>query len=75
MPFNVRLALKDTSLPSGGGPDGKQPMGVLSGTPVGYSTLAMQRRADLYPPVSDKFPPVLQFEPDRWDHWTPKAWT
>lgn len=34
VPFNVRLALKDTTLPRGGGPDGSQPIGVLKGTPI-----------------------------------------
>jgi cytochrome P450 len=75
VPYNVRMALKDTTLPTGGGPDGTQPIGVLAGTPIGYSTLVMQRRADLYPPTSRSFPPPDAFAPDRWDSWTPKSWT
>jgi cytochrome P450 len=39
VPFNVRAALKDTTLPHGGGNDGMQPLGILKGTPIGYSTL------------------------------------
>ena len=39
VPFNVRLALCDTTLPHGGGPDGLSPIGVLKDTPIGYSTL------------------------------------
>jgi len=74
VPFNLRMALKDTSLPSGGGEDGKQPIGVLKDNPIGYSTLAMQRRSDLYPPVSSGFPPVDEFVPERWDNWIPKSW-
>lgn len=74
VPFNVRLALKDTTLPHGGGADGNQPMGVLKDNPVGYSTLAMQRRPDLYPPPSSGFPPILEFVPERWDNWIPKSW-
>jgi cytochrome P450 len=74
VPFNVRLALKDTTLPFGGGPDGSQPLHVLKDTPIGYSTLLMQRRADLYPPVTEKFPDVETFSPDRWLHWQPKPW-
>lgn len=75
IPFNVRLALKDTTLPHGGGPTGNSPIGILKGTPISYSTLAMQRRPDLYPPPSSGFPAVDEFVPERWDGWYPKAWT
>ena len=44
-------------------------------TPVGYSTFILQRREDIYPPASTGFPDYLDFVPERWDHWTPKAWT
>lgn len=71
VPFNVRLALHDTTLPHGGGPDGFSPIGVLKDTPIGYSTLVMQRREDLYPPGSKP----LEFNPDRWYTWQPKHWT
>ncbi|KAB8303191.1 hypothetical protein EYC80_004638 [Monilinia laxa] len=67
VPFNVRLALKDTTLPLGGGPDGLSPIGILKDTPIGYSTLIMQRREDLTPDV-------LAFNPDRWLTWQPKPW-
>jgi cytochrome P450 len=75
VPFNVRFALQDTTLPVGGGPDGTQPVGIPKGTPIGYSTLVMQRRPDIYPPPESGFPPVDQFVPERWDSWTPKSWT
>ncbi|TEA12492.1 Cytochrome P450 52A13 [Colletotrichum sidae] len=75
VPFNVRLALKDTTLPVGGGPDGTLPLAVCKDTPIGYSTLLMQRREDLYPPVSKKFPHPSEFSPERWYHWQPKPWT
>ena len=39
VPFNVRGALKDTTLPRGGGPDGSEPIGILKDTPIGYSTI------------------------------------
>ncbi|KAI2615638.1 cytochrome P450 52A11 [Hypoxylon sp. NC1633] len=52
VPFNVRTALRDTTLPRGGGPDGTLPLPLLKGTPIGYSTMVMQRRADLYPAAS-----------------------
>ncbi|KAK3175054.1 hypothetical protein OEA41_002300 [Lepraria neglecta] len=75
VPFNVRMSLHDTTLPTGGGPDGTQPIGVLKDTPIAYSALYMQRREDLFPPASDGFPHVLTYCPERWDKWTPKSWT
>ncbi|KUI54094.1 Cytochrome P450 52A13 [Cytospora mali] len=74
VPFNVRFALKDTTLPRGGGPDGTQPLAVLKDTAIGYTTLAMHRRPDLYPPVSEDFRPVDEFSPERWYIWQPKPW-
>jgi cytochrome P450 len=74
VPFNVRLALKDTTLPRGGGPDGLSPVGVLKDTPIAYSTLVMQRRADLYPLPSETFAHPDKFEPGRWDTWQPRPW-
>jgi len=71
VPFNTRSALQDTRLP---GKPGQPDIIVLEGDTVTYSTMAMQRRADLYPPVSEKFADPGLFSPDRWDHWTPKAW-
>jgi len=69
VPYNVRFALNDTTLPTGGGKDGQQPIGILKGTPIGYSTLVMQRREDLYPPVSSGFPAIDKFVPGRWENW------
>ncbi|KAI9053821.1 hypothetical protein LZ554_002769 [Drepanopeziza brunnea f. sp. 'monogermtubi'] len=78
VPFNVRLALKDTTLPHGGGPDGLSPVGVLKDTPIGYSTLLMQRRPDLTPSLTlsdGKSVEVKDFSPERWESWQPKPWT
>ncbi|KZM23844.1 heme binding [Ascochyta rabiei] len=75
VPYNVRVALTDTTLPTGGGPQGDQPIGVLAGTPIGYSTLVMQRRRDLYPAASTGFADPTLFVPERWDSWTPPSWT
>jgi len=83
VPFNVRLCLKDTTLPHGGGSTGLEPVGVLKDTPIGYSTLVMQRREDLYPShmPSPGDPSTmipfnhLEFNPSRWQTWQPKPWT
>lgn len=74
VPYNVRVALEDTTLPRGGGPEGLDPIAILKDTPIGYSTFIMQRRADIYPPTSADFPHYLEFCPERWDSWQPKHW-
>ncbi|KAL1956509.1 hypothetical protein VTO42DRAFT_7072 [Malbranchea cinnamomea] len=81
VPFNVRHSLVDTTLPRGGGPDGSLPIGVPRDTRILYSTMAMQRRPELYdpPPSSSRgdapyYDPRL-FCPDRWvSGWQPKPW-
>ncbi|EEP76197.1 hypothetical protein UREG_01046 [Uncinocarpus reesii 1704] len=82
VPFNVRHSLVDTTLPRGGGPDGLSPIGVPADTRIIYSTMAMQRRRDLYPapplpgekPSQPYFDPLL-FHPERWTSgWQPKPW-
>ncbi|KAJ5287128.1 cytochrome p450 protein [Penicillium angulare] len=71
IPYNVRMAFHDTTLPRGGGPDGNQPVAIAKNTPIAYSTLTMQRRADLYPP---DHPHPNIFSPERWEGWQPKSW-
>ena len=71
LPFNVRMALRDTTLPRGGGPDGNDRVAVCKDTPVAYSTLLLQRRPDLYPP---HLPDPAVFAPERWEQWQPKPW-
>lgn len=79
VPFNVRTSLTDTTLPRGGGPDGTQPIGIPKDTAIGYSTLIMQRRRDLYPAISEDFPyDPLEWVPERWATWQPRqhgGWT
>ncbi|KAH6621104.1 cytochrome P450 [Chaetomium sp. MPI-SDFR-AT-0129] len=90
VPYNLRAALQDTTLP---GREGQPDIGVLKGDIVVYSTLAMQRRRDLYPEewatakVEEKGRGLAVDEevggladpgvfcPERWERWTPKAWT
>jgi cytochrome P450 len=72
VPFNIRYALNDSTLP---GIKGQPDISVVQGDAVIYSTLAMQRRADLYPPTSPTFADPAIFSPERWDNWSPKAWS
>jgi len=65
------MALRDTTLPRGGGPDGNDRVAVCKDTPVAYSTLLLQRRPDLYPP---HLPDPAVFAPERWEQWQPKPW-
>ncbi|KAK7752037.1 hypothetical protein SLS62_006001 [Diatrype stigma] len=78
VPYNLRAALEDTTLPPPSSPllGGQQqpPISVVEGDVVIYSTLAMQRNADNYPPVSEVFADPAEFSPERWESWTPKPW-
>jgi cytochrome P450 len=75
VPYNMRNALVDTTLPRGAGPFGLDPVGVKANTAIGYSPLIMQRRRDLYPPISETFPyDPADWVPERWATWTPKSW-
>ncbi|KAI4236713.1 MAG: hypothetical protein L6R40_006057 [Gallowayella cf. fulva] len=66
LPYNVRWSSRDTTLPRGGGPDGTQPIGIEKNTGIGYSTIFLHRRPDLYPDSPD--PPDPQtFCPERWE--------
>ncbi|KAG9505266.1 hypothetical protein J7337_002233 [Fusarium musae] len=71
IPFNMRIALDDTSLPRGGGSDGNQFISVKKDTIIAYTPLVMMRRNDLYPATynnGDKFPDPNTFDPERWLH-------
>ena len=61
VPIDGRRALKDTTIPAGGGPNGDKPIYVRKGTHVDYSVYVMQRRKDLWGQDAD------EFRPDRWD--------
>ncbi|KAF8538051.1 cytochrome P450 [Trichophaea hybrida] len=69
VPFNIRVSLKDTYLPLGGGESGLEPVGIPAGTRCAYSAMVMQRREDIFGPDSH------EFKPERWDKWSPKPWT
>ncbi|KAK5138660.1 hypothetical protein LTR04_004310, partial [Oleoguttula sp. CCFEE 6159] len=60
VPGNSRRAQVDTSLPLGGGPDGRSPVYVRAGQQVDYSVHVMHRRKDLW--GAD----AAAFRPERW---------
>lgn len=60
VPFNHRFATKDTSIPSGGGPDGKSPVFVKKGMKVTYSVAVTHRRKDIWGEDAE------EFRPERW---------
>ena len=69
IPFNMCVALQDSTLPRGGGPDGDHPIEVAKNTIIAYAPICMQRRNDLYPatyPNGTPFPNPQLFEPERW---------
>lgn len=61
VPGNNRIAMKDTVLPTGGGPDEKSPIFVPKGTPCQYSVWTMHRREDFYGKDA------LEYKPERWE--------
>lgn len=61
VPINQRIAVRDTMLPVGGGPDGKSPVAIRKGETVGYHTYVMQRRKDIWGEDAD------EFRPSRWE--------
>ena len=60
VPVNSRQALRDTTIPCGGGPDGMAKVFVRKDQQVNYSVFALHRRKDLWGPDAD------EFKPERW---------
>ncbi|RFU30047.1 hypothetical protein B7463_g6277, partial [Scytalidium lignicola] len=61
VPVNGRKAVRDTTLPEGGGPDHSQPIAIRKGEAIGYSAYVLQRRHDLWGEDAD------EFKPERWE--------
>jgi cytochrome P450 len=59
--MNERSALRDTTLPLGGGPDGLSPIFVPVGGQVLISLYAMQRRKDIWGGEAE------EWKPERWE--------
>ncbi|KAH8701058.1 putative cytochrome P450 alkane hydroxylase [Talaromyces proteolyticus] len=66
--FNSRWATTDTTLPVGGGPDGKSPIFVPKGQKVNYSVALMHRRRDLWGEDAE------DFRPERWEENSKHGW-
>ena len=60
VPENGRVALEDTVLPTGGGPDGKAPVFVAKGRVVLWGLYPLHRRKDIFGEDADSF------RPERW---------
>ena len=60
VPVNTRQALRDTVIPTGGGPDGTSPFFVRKDQHVQYCVHAMHRRKDLWGDDAEVF------NPERW---------
>ncbi|KAI9806690.1 MAG: hypothetical protein M1825_006147 [Sarcosagium campestre] len=66
-PLNGRTAARDTVLPTGGGPDGRQPIAVMKGDLVFMWAYQMHRRKDLWGEDA------TEFKPERWES-RPLGW-
>lgn len=74
--FNVRTAVADTSLPTGGGPDGKDPVYVRKGQDVGYSVSPVFSRILLFhefPSTNQALALQVHLMQRRKDLWGPDA--
>ena len=60
VPVNSRMAVKDTTIPRGGGPDGMSKVFVRKGEQVDYSVQIMHREKQFWGPDAD------EFRPERW---------
>ncbi|RPA80078.1 cytochrome P450 [Ascobolus immersus RN42] len=61
VPINSRLAIRNTTLPRGGGPDESAPVIVPKGQLIHYYPYELHRRKEVFGPDAE------EFLPDRWD--------
>lgn len=61
IPMSERSALRDTTLPTGGGEDGKSPIFVREGTQILIPKYAIQHRPDIWGEDAE------DFRPERWE--------
>ncbi|KAK7418347.1 hypothetical protein QQZ08_011290, partial [Neonectria magnoliae] len=65
IPTNARVALRDTTLPRGGGVDGRSPLFVRKGTAMFYNVYAMHRDEATFGADAE------DFVPERWANLRP----
>ncbi|KAK0646908.1 cytochrome P450 [Cercophora newfieldiana] len=68
IPLNTRTALRDTSLPRGGGANGDDPIFVRKGDEILYSAHALHRNPAIWGPDAE------EFRPARWTGRRRQAW-
>ncbi|ORY13585.1 cytochrome P450 [Clohesyomyces aquaticus] len=61
VPFNARTAKANTTLPRGGGPDGKSPLFIKKGQQVDYHVYCLHRSPDVFGEDAHLF------RPERWE--------
>ncbi|OXV09428.1 hypothetical protein Egran_02809 [Elaphomyces granulatus] len=66
--LNGRIAVKDTTLPTGGGPDHKSPILVKKGMRIIWPVWHMHRRTDVWGTDAH------EFRPERWEEGVKKGW-
>ena len=67
-PVNVRVAAQDTTLPVGGGANGRSPIYIRKGQTITYCVYTMHRRKDLWGQDAD------EFRPERWEENGKRGW-
>ncbi|KPM38708.1 hypothetical protein AK830_g7851 [Neonectria ditissima] len=67
-PINSRVAIRDTTLPRGGGKDGLSPVFIAKGQRLIFSSSALHRRKDIYGQDA------MQLRPERWETVRPSTW-
>ena len=67
-PLLARVALTDTTLPTGGGSEGKTPIYIPKGTQVGINFYALHRETSVFGANVD------DFDPGRWNSIHPGPW-
>ncbi|KAK7419772.1 hypothetical protein QQX98_003144 [Neonectria punicea] len=67
-PINSRVAIRDTTLPRGGGKDGLSPVFIAKGQRLIFSSSALHRRKDIYGQDA------MQLRPERWETLRQSTW-